>query len=534
MTRSRSEAIAPRPSALGPDRGELVRALPSLAAVGVFLALAASEAGFYPLGTDAHRGLGWYQGALLLLVLLAASRLGLGRPPRPHPLVLAAMGFLAAYTAWTFFSIAWADDAGAAWNGANRTTMYLLAFALFCLWPSGPRHARFVMGAFGLGMAALAMVQLLRLGASASPIDFFIGVRLAEPAGYINANVALWTLGLFVCVMLAAARTAPLAVRGPALGGAGLLAGLALMGQSRGWAPALPVAVLLFVAIVPDRGRVIAALAAVAFGTFAAAGPILAVHDRFDPGRFDALVGSAVTAILLLTSVLTLLGFAAALADRRLPAGARPPRRLSLAAAAVAAALVVTGGGVALTVGDAPARVSDAWQDFKAGSAQPEEGRSRFTASGNNRYDFWRVAWELFEEEPLVGIGTENFHHHYLERARSTEKPRYAHSLELGVVAQTGLVGAILLFGGVLAALAAAARAVLRGRRARLRSRPQGSPRSPTGSCMPPWTGCGSSRGSPHPPSHCSRSQPRSLREPRRRNAAGRAAPPLRGRRWPA
>jgi tetratricopeptide (TPR) repeat protein len=120
-----------------------------------------------------------------------------------------------------------------------------------------------------------------------------------------------------------------------------------------------------------------------------------------------------------------------------------------LAAALLAGLLAV------MALAGVPGRVSDAWADFKEGG-QPESGSSRFTSLGTYRYDFWRVAWDVFEDHPVAGIGAENYQEEYLRRGTSFEQPRYAHSLELGVLSQTGIVGAALLFGAIGAALAAA------------------------------------------------------------------------------
>ena len=53
-------------------------------------------------------------------------------------------------------------------------------------------------------------------------------------------------------------------------------------------------------------------------------------------------------------------------------------------------------------------------------------------------------------------MGADGFQPYYLRQGKSEERPRYAHSLELGVLAQTGLVGALLVFGAIGALLAAA------------------------------------------------------------------------------
>jgi len=73
------------------------------------------------------------------------------------------------------------------------------------------------------------------------------------------------------------------------------------------------------------------------------------------------------------------------------------------------------------------------------------------------------VAWDLFGENPIRGVGADGFQPYYLRRGRSPERPRYAHSLQLGVLAQTGLVGALLVFGAIGALLLSALRAVRKG-----------------------------------------------------------------------
>jgi tetratricopeptide (TPR) repeat protein len=72
------------------------------------------------------------------------------------------------------------------------------------------------------------------------------------------------------------------------------------------------------------------------------------------------------------------------------------------------------------------------------------------------------VALNRFAAHPIEGIGADNFAQDYLERRRSYETPRYPHSLELRTLSQTGIVGALLLFGALGAALVAARRATRR------------------------------------------------------------------------
>jgi O-antigen ligase len=456
--KERRYRLPPLPAPVDAVLRESPALVPALAATIAFLVLAATEAGFYPTA--------WYAAALFLLGLLVATVIAVGLPRVVPKTTLAALGLFAAYTAWSYLSITWADQQGVAWDGANRTAMYLLVFALFALWPMGETGGRLVLGLFGLGMAGIGLVELLRASAATESAAFFLDRRLAEPAGYINANVALWTLGMFACLFSAASRETPVGLRALYLGGAGLLASLALLGQSRGWALTLPVALVLFVVLTPGRVRLLSAIAAVALGVFLVRSPLLAVHDDPGVGTLGSRLDDATVAILLLAVALAVVGLAWGLADRRVEVSEGVARGLRRGLA-VASALVVVGVMVAAAAAEPRDRLADAWDDFRAGGG-PQESTSRFASAGTNRYDFWRTAWELFEEQPVRGIGSENFQVEYLRRGTSNELPRYPHSLELGVLSQTGLVGSLLLLGTLLAAVGGAIgiRGSPRGRRA--------------------------------------------------------------------
>jgi O-antigen ligase len=427
--------------------------IPALLAMGVLVALCGTEAGFHAR----H----WYAAALFLLGLLGITVVAIG-PPRGVPrAVLAALALLAAYALWSYVSITWASEQGPAWDGANRTAMYVVLFALFALWPFDGRGVTLLIGLAGLGIAGLGLVELLKANAAEHAGDYFIDVRFAEPAGYMNANAALWTTGLLACLFLNTRREVPAALRGLALGGAGLLAGLALLAQSRGWALALPCALAIFLLLYADRVRLLAATVAVAIAAFTVRGPVLAVHDDYTPARLDGLVADAAGAILLAAAILVAVGVAAALIDRRVRLAPGARRTANVAVAVLVAVALVAGIGVyAANEGSPTARIADAWDDFKAGGQGPGAGVSRFAGgSGTNRYDFWKVAWHAFEDEPVTGMGAENFQEEYLMKGTSAEQPLYAHSLELGAISQTGLPGALLLLGALGTAVVAALRA---------------------------------------------------------------------------
>jgi tetratricopeptide (TPR) repeat protein len=113
-----------------------------------------------------------------------------------------------------------------------------------------------------------------------------------------------------------------------------------------------------------------------------------------------------------------------------------------------------------VAAGNPVTRVEKAWHSFEGGYSN-SSGTSRLASGlGSNRYDFYRVALDEFVAHPLAGIGVDNFQQQYLRHGHSKETPRYPHSVELRTLTQTGLIGAAVAVGGLLAALVAVARAV--------------------------------------------------------------------------
>lgn len=428
---------------------------PGLLAIVAFVAMAGSEAGFYPSL--------WYGIALLTLALLVATVVAVGVPPDVPRAILAGVLLMAAFAGWQYLSITWAGENGQALDGANRTLFYACVLALFGFWPWNPRGARLVLGAFGLGIALIGLWELVKF--SGDPLPYLNDARFFEPAGYINANVAMWVMGTFPCLYLASTREVAPATRGLFLGCAGLLSCVTLMGQSRGWLVSIPFALLVFVLCSRHWRRALATVLAVAAGTAVLAPTLLAIHDEFDPGTISDQAGEATLGILLVVALLVAAGTLAGIAERRFKSPSdtfRKRRERAVGTALVAIVLLVGAAGVAAT-GNPFTRLSDSWEQFKRLDNQAAQGESRFSTGGTNRYDFWVVAWDLFGEHPVRGVGADGFQPYYLQRGKSVERPRYAHSLELGVLAQTGLVGALLVFGALAALAAAAFRAIRRG-----------------------------------------------------------------------
>jgi hypothetical protein len=137
-------------------------------------------------------------------------------------------------------------------------------------------------------------------------------------------------------------------------------------------------------------------------------------------------------------------GWLFALVDQRVQPSARVVRIATLAV--VVGGVLAAAGVVGAT---RPWHASGSlWHSFKYGG-EPGGTASHFGGLGSHRYDFWRVGLIEFERHPVQGIGTDNFVAPYLELRRSDEQPLYPHSLLVGVLSESGVVGT-LLFGGFL------------------------------------------------------------------------------------
>ncbi|HWB69098.1 MAG TPA: O-antigen ligase family protein [Solirubrobacterales bacterium] len=423
-------------------------------AMAIIVWLSADEGGFQATAS--------LPATLLLLGLLLVGILALPTP-RPTPAVRLAIGLLCAYAAWSYLSIVWADQQGLAWAAANRTAMYAIALPLFALWPTSGRVGASLAGTYSVAIAVIGLDQLLRANGAADPGAFFLQGRLNAPTGYANANVALWMSAFWPAVLLACRRPVPIALRALLLASAGLLASLAMLGQSRAWVIVLPVMILVVIATVPGRGRTVGALALVAVTVAALSGPLLAVYEgTLHPAlHVDPLPG-AIGAIAAVCAILGSAGAVWGFADQRLQV--RSPVRNRVNTAVIVGFVVCCLVGVgAFTVarGNPLTRASSAWNEFKRGGDEPTFHQARLgSLGGTNRYDFWRVAWRDFTENPILGVGADNFGREYLRYGATRETPTYPHSIELRTLSETGIVGFLILLGSLCAAILVAARAL--------------------------------------------------------------------------
>src|SRR5262245_34820404 len=265
----------------------LVAALP----LGIFLLWAAVDGGYPPTL--------WYPGALalvgLLVLLLVTAPQLLHTLPR---VALAALCLFGAFTLWSALSIVWAEDKGEAWDAANRTLLYLAVYGVFLLWPWRARHGAALLGAYTLGIAAIAASTTVSLFTSDDPYSFFIGGRYAEPVGYLNANCALFLSAFWPAIFFASRRETPWWLRGLFLATAGFLLEQAILPQSRGSLFVFPLVALLYLALVPGRIRSLLALGPVLIAAYVARDALLDLYPAWRDQTLPAALDGAVEPLL--------------------------------------------------------------------------------------------------------------------------------------------------------------------------------------------------------------------------------------------
>jgi hypothetical protein len=430
-------------------RPHLRAGLPALVAVALMLVWVIQNGGF-----DAST---WYWGALVLLATFTAVFAGVfrGRLTLSRPRAI-AIGLFAGYVAWSYLSMLWSQYPGIALDGSNRALLYLLIFTLLTALPWTKEAVLGALLVFAGGVGVVGMVLMVRLASGANVTDLFFGGRLVAPTGYINSTAALFTMNALLCIVLASRRRLAGPVRGLLIAFATVSLQLATIVQSRGWLFTLPLIALAAIVIVPDRLRVAGAAVIPVLAALIPVRRLLHVYQSGPSDPLRALASHAARPALAMCVGAFVIGTLLAWADtlyRGRGLGRAQRRALGSALALIGVAGVLA-GGLVVSKGHPFQFISRQWHGFA--HAEAAYGSSHFTDVGSGRYDFWRVALHAFERHPIGGLGQDNFGDYYLTLGKTGEEPSWTHSLELRLLAHTGIVG-FLLFGGFLVAAASAA-----------------------------------------------------------------------------
>ncbi|HET7590143.1 MAG TPA: O-antigen ligase family protein [Solirubrobacterales bacterium] len=392
-------------------------------------------------------------GPLGLALVVAAVALLFAHPAVPTGIRAAAVVGLLAFGAWCLLSIGWAESGDRALVEGDRWMVYGLYLLVLVLLVADRADAEVLLAATAAGVIGIAGYDAVRLLGSDNRA-LFSGTRLVEPLGYVNGLGGFFLLGFWPLIAVAERIRQPL-LAGLAAAGAALLAALVVLTDSRGTLFAFALSGLLLLVLLPGRNRRAWVLLFVLAGVAAAWGPLTDVTQALpspianppsatiERGMRSALLAAACVGVLW-----ALATWALELVRAREPALGG---RLARASAAVLGAFVVAALLLAAaTVSDPVGRVSDQYEAFT--ELEPTvNGASRFTSGGGNRYDYWRIAWHQFTDNPLDGLGAGNYDRTYFLERQTDEDVRQAHSIELQTLGETGLVGALLLGSFLLA-----------------------------------------------------------------------------------
>lgn len=394
----------------------------------------------------------WLPYAVLGALVVAAVLLS-GAAARPGRAAAGGAAFLLALAGWDAISIGWSPVPSLARDEALLVVLYAVALAvpLVTLRTDAERLAAAALAVAGLGSLAVAAAVELRVTDRAA--ELYSYGRLDYPITYPNGQAALGLIGFWPAVWLAAERRLPALARALALGLAVSMLCVEILAQSKGGIVGLAVSAIIFFAVCPARLRALLPTL-VAVGAAGAGAVTLTEPFRASDAELAAAVHEAGSLTLWLSLAGAGVGLVYAAADRRVEVGAALRRAAGFVALAGLVAGIGAGSGTFLAVVEKPgAFFEERWEEFKHLPEQQREGVSHLASLGSNRYDFWRVTLGEFERHPVAGIGARGFGSAYLVEGRSEETPERAHSLEMDVIAETGIVGLLLLVvaGGLLA-----------------------------------------------------------------------------------
>lgn len=419
----------------------------------------------------------WSQVAIVVwwIVLIGAAwgLLPAGRWTRPAWI---ASALFASFVAWTALATIWSLSSERSLQDLSRVACYLGVFLLGLSIhrdrARAVRHTVHAIAAAVVVVACLALASRLRpdlFPAAYQTTSFLPGTagRLGWPLNYWNALAALMALGLPLLLSIAtSART--LWAQSAAAAGIPIVTLCGYLTFSRGGAVSAAAGVLAFLLLSPERIGKLATLLVTAAGSGAlilAAGHRTAIEQGLTNAAAHHQGDTLMVAVLLVCAGVALAQSGVGLAVRH----GTPPRWLAPTPGRARALLLagVTACVVAALLAGAPARIGDAWRDFKhsGAAALHDSSIARFgSVSGNGRYTYWKVAIDATGGHVVGGSGAGTFQLLWDHRAPYYSPVENAHSLYVETLAETGVVGLALLGSFFLLVLGAAVRLSRRSR----------------------------------------------------------------------
>ncbi|HET8893893.1 MAG TPA: O-antigen ligase family protein [Gaiellaceae bacterium] len=349
--------------------------------------------------------------------------------------------------------------ASVAWSAAPSLTVD--AAALWFLTALAFGAATFVIrgaGAAATALTAIVAVSLIvAIGVEVHLLrgdNLFAGNRLTWPIDYANGDAALVLIGVPAAIGMASVASAPRVLRAVFSTSAGLLLGVGMLAASRGGSLALIAS--LVVLLVLGKPRLPSLLMSVA----AISGPAVEWHGLLSGTSVASARGHAVLRAALISAVV---GLVAVFLTTPLLAAWRRRRVRLVGAACIVVACGALAFALVYSIGSPFTVASHAWRQFDQSTPSTAASNApglHLLAAQSNRYDYWRVAWHVWKNHPLIGSGAGTFPLAWFRNRTITESVADPHGWVFRIAAEQGVVG-LLFFAALLLALTVAA---VRGR----------------------------------------------------------------------
>lgn len=383
-------------------------------------------------------------------------------------LTLGGAGLLVAFAAWSGVTVLWSVSPDQTWIELNRALTYSIALGLAIA--LGTSHARSVeLVAKGFLLVALA-VTAYALGQKLAPGLHVAGLldlnqtdslpRLQVPFGYSNALALFIAMGAPIALALAVDASTGGRWRLAALSALELMLLTIAFTYSRGGLLALAAGLAAGVALSRARLRSLMWLGTACAATAAPLAFGLTSHSLSSASASlgqRELAGAKLAAVALASVlVLCLAGRGLHGLERRVQLGRERVRRIGWLLLGALGVVLASGVlALALSARGLDGTASHAWKSFTTTHSSADSNPSRLlSADSQNRWVWWKEAAGAVSDRPFAGWGAGSFAVVHLLYRRDTLSVQQPHSVPLQLLAETGVVGALLAIGGFAMLLA--------------------------------------------------------------------------------
>ena len=373
-----------------------------------------------------------------------------------------AVGLLAGFAVWCGISLLWSVAPERTWAHVNRAISYalvvVLAMALASSLPRAIERVAYGWLLVAVACALYAVAGKITPGVEVLGIDFnhtAIASRLRAPLEYWNALGLVMVLAIPIGLRITTDTTRRDATRLAALAAIFLLFVCLCMTYSRGGILACLTAIVVVTALGGQRLRGLAVFGTtivislpvlgLAFNRPALKGINVPLDERATDGIVLGLVAAGCLVALLIA------GWGLLQAEQRAPWNEERTQLVwrGLAATATIIGLIAAGG--ILSAPDGPGGWADrAWEKFSQTSRDEVSNPARLVSSNSgNRWVWWEEAAGAWSDKPLHGWGAGSFavtHKMYRDVELGVQQP---HNMPLQFLAETGIVGTLLVSGAI-------------------------------------------------------------------------------------